>query len=269
MFNRDKFLKAFKIKLQKKNFTLGRQVKPNVYEITSGTITFSINVGDARESFLVSSNEAIDNLMLQVEMDFASKYRLVSFNNAQSCIRMLLIRAEDVTEDNISADFYNGMRKIIAFSTDNQNIFPLSISYMKKWGVPADVLFAVADRNMCEVLRKTDLYVSTISGRIKVIEFPAENSRLRSSLLLCSTFRKVISDKLGSRFLIVVPSAESILAVQDVTNNIIESFGPVVLDEYRKSTYPLSTEVLLFTPNGISTAGKFQIPENNSIKSLV
>ena len=177
------------------------------------------------------------------------------------------MREENIGGDYIAADFMNNIKKVVAFTTDNQNICPLSAAYLKAWGIPRDVLFAVADKNMCDILKRTELYVSTIAGKIKVIEFPVENVKLRSALMLCSNFKKSISDKLGARFLLVAPSAESMLAVEDVTNNIIESFGPVVLDEYRKSVNKLFTEVLLFSPSGMSIAGKFQLPDNVEVNT--
>ena len=267
-FKKDRFYIIFKNTLKKRNFEVGRKIADDVYEITSGNISFNIDVCDARRDYEYSNNiSTLENLLLQLELDFTAKYKLVSFQNAQSCLRLLLMCEENIGEDCISTDFMNNVKKIVAFTTDNQNICPLSATYIKKWGIPRDVLFAVADRNMCEILRKIDLYVSTIAGKIKVIEFPIENAKLRSALMLSSNFKKLISDKLGARFLLIAPSSESMLAVEDVTNNIIESFGPVVLDEYRKSVNKLFTEVLLFSPTGMSVAGKFQLPNKVEVNS--
>ena len=267
-FQKDKFNKIFKNTLQKKGFDLKHKISDDIYEISSGDISFTIDVCEARRDYEYSNNvSTLENLLLQLELDFTAKYKLVSFQNAQSCLRLLLMREENIGGDYIAADFMNNIKKVVAFTTDNQNICPLSSAYLKAWGIPRDVLFAVADKNMCDILKRTELYVSTIAGKIKVIEFPVENVKLRSALMLCSNFKKSISDKLGARFLLVAPSAESMLAVEDVTNNIIESFGPVVLDEYKKSVNKLFTEVLLFSPSGMSIAGKFQLPDNVEVNS--
>ena len=127
----------------------------------------------------------------------------------------------------------------------------------KKWGVPKDVLFSVADNNMCEIFRRTELRVSEIAGKIKVVEFVSEYDGTTSSLMLCSEFRNAVSQRLGARFLLVAPSSESMLAVEDVTNDIVESLGPVVLEEYKKTKNKLSTNVYLFSQAGISVAGRF------------
>ncbi|MEG0614167.1 MAG: hypothetical protein RR540_00305 [Oscillospiraceae bacterium] len=260
LLNIDKFYNVFKKTLKQKNFEIKRKISDNVYEISSGLMTFNIDVTDIRKEFLTTKSTApLDELLTQLEIDFTIKYKLVSFHNAQNCLRLLLKRDENVKPNYVTADFMSGVKKIIAFSTDNESVIPLENTYLKKWGVPKDVLFAVADKNMGEILAQLNLYVSTIAGSIDVLEFPVENVKLRASLMLCSNFKKIVSQKLGGKFLVVAPSADSMLAIQDVTNNVIESFGPIVVDEFKKAADPISTEVLLFSPTGITVAGKFKV----------
>ena len=257
------FEKAFRYSLHQKNFEVRQKISEDIFEVSCENINFHVDVTEIRRFYGKRDNAAFERFLLQIELDFASKRRLVSFANAQNSLRCLLMRGDELDEDWISSPFVEEVNflKILAFTADNENIIPLSLDYIKKWSVPRDVLFAVADRNMCEILRKTELYVSTIAGKIKVIEFPVENTKLRAAMMLCSNFRKLVSEKLGTRFLVIAPSRESMLAVEDVTNDVIECFGPVVLQEYQKSESKLSTDVFLFSPKGISIAGKFNIPE--------
>lgn len=258
----DRFNWTFKKILKGKGFKITREISENNVEVTSGMVSFTVDVGEARKEFRATKKtEKLEQLLLQMELDFTSKYRLVSFHNAQGCMRLMLSPSERVEEDWVSMDFISGLKKVIAFSTDNANVFPLSAGYLKKWGVPKEVLFSVADRNMCSILRKSGLHVSTISGKIKLIEFETENKCLCAALMTASDFRRTIAERLGPRFLIIAPSASSLVAIEDVTNNIIEAFGPVVLEEYSVSADKLTTEVFLFSPSGVITAGKFKVPE--------
>lgn len=260
-FIKDKFYREFKKLLSQKNFQISRKIEEDVYEITSGTVTFTVDVRDARRDFEYGRNsKTLEFLISTIELDFTSKYKLVSFNNAQPCLRVLLMRSEDVSENYISMDFLGDIKKVVAFSTDNNTVYPLNSEYLKKWGIPKDVLFNVGDKNMCDVLREGSISVSTIAGQIRVIEFNSVNEKLRASVLSCSSFRKVVSEKLGPKFLVVIPSSESILAVEDVRNDIIETFGPIVMQEFQKSRNKLSTDVYLFTSTGISVTGKFSVP---------
>lgn len=51
---------------------------------------------------------------------------------------------------------YGNLRRVICYTGDNVSARILDESYMKKWDVPKEVLFSVADRNMCRMLAKAE-----------------------------------------------------------------------------------------------------------------
>lgn len=258
-FKTDQFTVGLKQLLRQKSFRITENTAEDVYQVTNGEVSFSLDVRQARVDYeRFHDLSQVERLLQQKEMDFAAKYRLASYKNAQSSLRLLLLRDEMVSADTIGEDYGGGLKRVVAFVTENQSVIPLSSLYMKKWGVPQDVLLAVGERNMTELLKQTPLEVSEVGGRIKMLEFAVENPRLRAALMLAGNFRRLVSEHLGNRFLVVAPAVESMVAVQDVTNNIVESFGPVVLEEFKQSSCPLSTDVLLFSPQGISIAGRFR-----------
>ncbi len=260
----NKFQHELKTRLKEHDFQLGREISPDVYEVINGAMSFNLDTRAARLEYESSkSTETLEDILRTLELDFAAKYKLSVFHNAQRFLRLLIMREEDINEGCIYTDYVDNLKKVIAFTTDDKKVYPLNNAYLKKWGVPKDVLFSVADRNMCDIFRKTELRVSEITGNIKVMEFNTDKTTLCASLILCSEFRRVVSDKLGARFLLVAPSLEKLLAVEDVTNNIIESFGPVVTEEYMKSENKLSTNVYLFSQSGITVAGRFRCTTAN------
>lgn len=262
LFIKNNFYKQLKNCLSKKNFQIDKKIKDDLYEISSGNVSLVIDTCDARRDYDYGKNsETLDNLLLRIEHDFTAKSKLVSFHTAQQSLRVLLMRDEDIKDNYITSDFLENIKKVVVFSTDNNNIYPLDSEYLKKWGMPKDVIFSVCDKNMCDILRAGNLQVSVIAGMIKVVEFTSVCENLRASLLTCSSFKKHISELLGSRFLVVIPSASSILAVEDVRNDIIETFGQVVVDNYVNSKSKLSTDVYLYGANGISVAGRFNVKE--------
>lgn len=261
---KSKFYKELKNKLKEREFQLGREIEPDIYEVINGAMSFNIDVKAARRDYEYSRNtKLLDELLETLELDFAAKYKLSVFHNAQRFLRLILMREEDVNESLIYTDFADNLKQVIAFTTDDKTVYPLNNAYLRKWSTPKDVLFSVADKNMCELFRKTELRLSEIAGKIKVVEFVTEYPALCASMMLCSDFTETVSSKLGARFLLVAPSSESLLAVEDVTNDIVETLGPVVIEEYKKSTHRLSTNVYLFSRTGITIAGRFQCSADN------
>lgn len=256
---KDRFTRLLKNALKSKNFELGESISENEYLVINGTISFNINITEAKNDYERNkSTQKLDELIKKLERDYSVKYSLVTFHNAQQYLRLMLLPSEKVKENYVSLDFIDGVKKVIGFSYDSDTVTPIEDSFLDKWSVPRDVLFAVADRNMCNLLAKTEMRVSVISGGIHVLEFPGGNENIRAALMLCSSFRKSVSEKLGNKFLVVAPSERSLMAVENVTNNIIEAFGPVVVNEYLKADNPIFTDVLLFTQNDITVAGRFR-----------
>lgn len=258
------FIKHFKSVLKGYDFSLGKEIRKDVFEIANDSVSAEIDVRDARREFEYGQNSRpLDDLIKKTVLDCSSKTRLASFHHAQTGLRFILSPTAEVSENLISMPFIDDMSKILAFCSDDGSIFEVNKEQAQKWEIPADVLFNVADRNMCEIFRKLELRVTEITNGIKVIEFTDAQPEFCASMLACSDFRRIIGDRLGSKFIAIAPSKRTLLAVEDVTNDFLECFGPVVMREYESSPYKLSTGVFLISPGRISVIGKFHSsPEN-------
>ena len=53
--------------------------------------------------------------------------------------------------------------------------------------------------------------------------------------MVCSDFRRSVYTYMGAKFLVVAPSTESFLILENITNNILENLGNIIVKEYRKS----------------------------------
>ena len=96
--------------------------------------------------------------------------------------------------------------------------------------VPKEVLFSVADRNMCRMLAKAEYTEKKISCGIDIncLDFKAEGNDFTVALMMCSDFREFISSKIGSRFLAAAPSKNTLLVLSEVTNDVLERLGTAI-----------------------------------------
>lgn len=270
LFVRDKFEIGFKNALKRQNFYITSKESDSVFEISNGSAVFKIDVGDARRIYeQTRSDEELDKLIRRLEQDFTTTGRMVSFTNGQEFLRLMLMREQDVNRSMISADFVEGLKKVVVYTPDDKIVHTLDEAALKRWGVPREVAFSVADRNMCKILSRAEISEETLSGGVKTLEFKVPCPEFCSSLLLCNEFRPAVYKRLGAKFLVVAPSRENLLVLQNITNNILEGLGTVILDEYRKAENPLTTDVLLFTPKDIQIAGRFSAGKENVEKSVL
>lgn len=264
IFVRDKFEAGFKNALKRQNYHITEKESDTVYEISNGSAVFKIDVGEAKRIYEETrSDEELDLLIKRLEMDFTAKGRMVSFTNGQEFLRLMLMREKDTNDTMICEDFAGGLKKVVVYSPDNEVVHNLDEATLKRWGVPREVAFSVADRNMCRILSNTEITEEVLNGGIKTLDFGTSCPAFCSSLILCNDFRSAVYERLGAKFLVVAPSRESLLVLQNITNDILEGLGTVILKEYKKAENPLTTDVLLFTPKEIQTAGRFSLKHEN------
>ena len=256
----NKFENDFKNVLKRQDFYIAAKESDSVYEVSNGTDTFKIDIGEAKRLYEETHNEEIlERLVSGLEQDLHTEGRMVSFTNGQEFLRLMIVRDQEITKDMIYADFVEGLKKVVVYTSNDESIHHLDENLLRRWGVPHEVVFSVADRNMCKMLSKAEIEEETLVGDIKALDFKIQYPAFCSSLILCNDFRSTVYERLGAKFLVVAPSRESLLVLKNITNNILEGLGTVILDEYRKAKNPLTTDVLLFTPQGIQVAGRFSL----------
>lgn len=265
VFVKDKFDSELKNALKRQNFTVSNKLDNGAYEITNGSASFKIDTGEARRVYEKShSDEALDSFIRQLEKECDMESRMVSFTNGQAFLRFVVMRSKDVKSNMVSVDFVDGLKKVVVYTCDDLQLHFLEESCIKRWAVPKEVLFSVADRNMCRLLDKAEINHSELAEGVMALEFNLPSKRLATALMMCNDFRRVIYKHMGAKFLVVAPSEESLLVLENITNNILESLGNVIVKEYKKSEFPLTTDVMLFTQNNIQIAGRFSVKDQRS-----
>lgn len=256
----EKFNRLFRSALKKNRFSVEKRGSRDYYIITDGNSSLDFDVSSEKFEYARNrSPEAINKLMERVIRDFGILERMVSFTNGQEFIRFTVMRDDEITGGMITDDFIGGLKRVICYTGDNVRSRLLSEEYMKKWDVPREVLFSVADRNMCRLLKKAEYSDSTAdgAGTVRCLDFKAEGSDFTVALMMCSEFHNFISERLGSRFLVAAPSKDTLLALTDVTNNVLERLGSAIVGEYRWASRPLTTDIFHYSSAGIRIAGHF------------
>lgn len=228
----EKFNRLFRNLLKKNRFSVEKRSSRDYYIITNGKDTLGFDV--SAEKYLYArdkNNSAAEQLINRVKNDFDILERLVSFTNGQEFIRYTIMRSEEIGKNMITDDFIGNLKKVICYTGDNVTSRIIDDSFLKKWDVPKEVLFSVADRNMCRLLKKAEFSESSLNygAGISCLDFKAEGNDFTVALMMCSDFRDYISSILSPRFLVAVPSKDTMLVLSEVTNNVLESLGTAIV----------------------------------------
>lgn len=256
----ERFARLMKGALKKNRYTAEKRSK-DYYMVSDGRDTVGVDISREKYSFAKNRDPAcVEKLMERIRREFYILSRLVSFTNGQEFIRYTIMRSEEVGRDMIAEDFIGGLKKVICYTGDDVKARHIGEEYTKKWDVPREVLFSVADRNMCRLLRKTAFSESVLrdgSQAIRCLDFKAEGSDFTVALMMCADFRSYISAHLSPKFLVAVPSKDTIIVMSEVTNDVLERLGAVIVSEFRFASRPLTTDIFLYTAAGVEIAGHF------------
>lgn len=256
----DRFNRLFRNALKKNKYT-ARKCSKDYYIVSDGADSLGFDISQEKYSFAKSRDqECVESLLERIAREFYILSRLVSFTNGQEFIRYTIMRGEEIGRDMIAEDFIGDLKKVICYTGDDVKARHIGEEYIKKWDVPREVLFSVADRNMCRLLRKTAFTESVMSDgsqSISCLDFKAEGSDFTVALMMCADFRSYISAHLSPKFLVAVPSKDTIIVMSEVTNDVLERLGTAIVGEFRFASRPLTTDIFLYSSAGVEVAGHF------------
>lgn len=127
---------------------------------------------------------------------------------------------------------------------------------LTEWGVSQEVVVKAAEANMDRLLQdKEPELVGEIDG--KVLGMIPVDSVFKASTIFAPSFKGFISRKLDWPVLVVIPCRDFVYVLSEKDKALLDKMGAVVQREYRQSGYPITTEVLRITDDGIEAIGKF------------
>lgn len=262
LLTKNKFDSELKSTLKQYNCKIISKSDKGIFEVDTGFSRFRLDCRRARGRYEKSqSDEELAAAMKSVEKECEMESRMVSFTNGQQFLRFVIMPERNVKRNMISADFAEGLKKVIVYTADNVSLKYPGEDYLKRWDVPKEVLFSAADRNMCRLLSSARMTQCELEKNIPAIEIELPTKRLSASLMMCNDFRRAVSAKLGEKFLVAAPSEDSMLVLGSVNGKLLKKLGSSIIKEYRSAERPLMTDVLMFTHDSVQTAGHFSVKE--------
>jgi hypothetical protein len=135
----------------------------------------------------------------------------------------------------------------------------ISKEQIEMWAISQAELAAQADKNANELLEQTDILFDDIEGR-KLGQINVAPSSLKGPLLFASGMKNKIEYTLGFPFYAVLPVRDfCYLFSENDVGFFAEKIGNIVVEEYKQSGYPITTEVLKFSDKGVEGVGKYPV----------
>jgi len=143
----------------------------------------------------------------------------------------------------------------VVFDPDIGAMTWVSRHMLENWSVAEDAAFRTATENLDRELRNATLGFEEVDGRR--VAFIASDLPFKASLILAPGFRRLAEPVLGWPLLVAAPRRDFLYLCHLRDRDLIERLGPVVIEECGSSPYPLTTELLALTDEGLQAIGEF------------
>jgi hypothetical protein len=146
-------------------------------------------------------------------------------------------------------------RVLVLTDVDEGKVTWLTPSSLSRWGVTRAQVEAAASNNMNRLLDGKRLEVEVIDG-MKLGMVPI-TSVFKASIIFAPNFKTFVSTDLEWPVLAVLPCRDFIYVISEKDKALLDRMSAVVQREYRKSGYPITTQVLKISDEGIKAIGEF------------
>jgi len=150
----------------------------------------------------------------------------------------------------------NEFSKVFMVNTNNNFSF-ISDDDLIDWNLNLEELKDQVDLNLDAFLDKVQIEVEDVDNH-KLGMINIDEVWLKSVCLFSSKIKDLVKNNIGFPFYAVIPVRDFcyIFGEQDF-DYFSERLGSVVVEEYEKSGYPITTEILKFSENGVEAIGKY------------
>jgi hypothetical protein len=160
---------------------------------------------------------------------------------------------EGVIRDQVSQE----LQRVLSYTDpDFERLQWLTDADLTAWRVRPDDVLSAAEENMAGLMDRSRLEVSAVQGTpLGYFDSPCP---FKASLLFAPNFKQSVASQIGWPVLAVAPCRDFLYLWPAEGNDLIRRMGGLVATEYERSGYPLTTEVLRMSDDGIEAVGRFE-----------
>ncbi|MFQ3591905.1 MAG: hypothetical protein SNJ82_01810 [Gemmataceae bacterium] len=249
--------KRFLAELQRQQ--LSAQEQPDgSFVIQLGECTLTANLENLSREFEQTGDES---LIVQFVQTIGETLQMVPPNWEQARARLYLAAESndhdfgDVCHQQVS----DQVALVLVYVPESgHQILWVTPDLLQTWGVCRERAEAYATDNLARLLDATSL--ETIQADGHLLGMLATHSPLKASLIFAPNLRAKVEATLGWPILAVIPTRDFCYLLPRSAEALLGRIGQVVISEYTKRGYPISTEVFCIDEAGPKATGAFQSP---------
>ncbi len=142
----------------------------------------------------------------------------------------------------------------------SQHIVWMTPDMLAQLGASREMAEAHAADNLARLMGETSIETTEVDGhRLGML---ATHSPLKASLIFARNLREKAEPLLGWPLLAVIPRRDFVYLIPQSAQSLFPRIAQIVIEEYTKRGYPISTEVFKIDSEKVEAIGEFQSPLN-------
>ena len=250
----DVVFNKFKTQLKNKGLTIDSIDKDGFILINVEESELKVSLDNIRRNYERDNDDSYITDLVNTIVSHSSKKE--DWENIKDKIYVQFFPNDFEFENLIYEKVTNEFSKVFMLNTNNNFSF-ISDDDLIDWNLDLEELKNQVDLNLDTFLDKVQIEIEDVDNH-KLGMIHIEEVWLKSACLFSSKIKDLVKNNIGFPFYAVIPVRDFcyIFGEQDF-GYFSERLGSVVVEEYEKSGYPITTEILKFSETGVEAMGKY------------
>ncbi|MBE7175408.1 MAG: hypothetical protein INR69_03345 [Mucilaginibacter polytrichastri] len=254
---KDFVFEKFKYKIESKGMKIDSVDETGIIYISQGELTLKISLDNVRRNYERDKDEShISNFvktLISYSIDLPKNWA-----DAKENIYISLFPSEHDFQKFLHVKITDEFNKVYIHCEQNKFTW-ITKEDLKKWNITETEIDIQANNNADKLLKLTPITFDTIENR-KLGLIETKHTTLKAALLFAPTMKDKVKADFGFPFYAVIPVRDFCYIFSEKDLDFFSSrIEKVVVDEYKQSGYPITTEILKFTNKGVEAVGKYPI----------
>ena len=250
----DVVFNKFKMQLEGKGLTIDSVDKDGFILINVEESELKVSLDNIRRNYERDNDDSYITDLVNTIVSHSSKKE--DWENIKDKIYVQFFPNDFEFENLIYEKVTNEFSKVFMLNNNNNFSF-ISDDDLIDWNLDLEELKNQVDLNLDTFLDKVQIEIEDVDNH-KLGMIHIEEVWLKSACLFSSKIKDLVKNNIGFPFYAVIPVRDFcyIFGEQDF-GYFSERLGSVVVEEYEKSGYPITTEILKFSEIGVEALGKY------------
>ena len=254
---KDFVFEEFKSQIESKGMKINSVDETGLIYISQGELTLKISLDNVRRNYERDKNKSHISDLVETLISYAIELPS-DWTAAKDQIFISLFPNDYDFQDILHVKVTDEFSKVFVHMAHDKLTW-LTWEDLKKWDITPTELGIQANFNADNLLKTTSITFDTIENR-KLGLIKSEYTALKGALLFAPTMKEKIKADFGFPFYAVIPVRDFCYIFSEKDYKFFSArIGTVVVEEYKQSGYPVTTEILKFTDKGVESVGQYPV----------